>query len=798
MQKMKNVILVTAFLTSSYAHAQFGAGSPPMPLWATQLATFANLASPSDWVRPAMQGIQLRHAGNLEEAASTFKTALGQMRGQEANSDPRLIQYGPIRLDMLIAYGDVLNRLNRPDEALPVLQQAAAIEQDELEKREQRATPSMSYLDAMSALQATMSNAMNMARQMNRRFMVVESDADIPYEESLAEQLPDVLVTSLLLADSYSRLGDRKAVLSLFDTKFQSYLQRQSENTNPSARFNLDLTVEAACLRFSLILARVGPSAQQEQAFKCALDLNLANQRFVGTGATVSTIQAAVASQRRLFVGAYADQAIRNSPLDVLIQRRLIELIADSKGLATRYTQRIRQLLFHSKNPALVKLRTRFNELEDTRRQLPIEGSQAVVALVEWENARSAVMREALPHLNQEGLGDLFLDGATLLKLAQQKLKNEVLIGFSIYRPIDLTTMAPLAGRVLRYSVTEATVDIQDIGTQKEIESLVYRWRSAVAQGQDTTAVPLSHRLLGGLPDAVKAEKRWVIDPDGAISLVPFEALREAKGNLVIEGHSVSYVTSIASFANKPANSVTTPATALIIANPQFANNMTVSGGSSIARSVPTAAGTLLGHQNFTPLPHTAGEAAKVQEALMRIGVDSDMRLGSRATLDALNFKSAPRYLHIATHGIYMAPGTDPNSREFVRIATSIPGMQSALVFTPNGNGSIFTGADFARLPLAGTEMVVLSACDTGNGALNVGEAVESLRMAVEEAGAKSSVTSLWPVPSEATAQLMGTFYNQLGQGVTKVEALRYAKLELMKTHPAPDNWAGFLLSGER
>jgi hypothetical protein len=444
-----------------------------------------------------------------------------------------------------------------------------------------------------------------------------------------------------------------------------------------------------------------------------------------------------------------------------------------------------------------VKLRAKFDALENARKELPIVGTQAVTAMVEWENNRAALMNDALPSLNQEGLGDIFMDGATLLKRAQQKLGDEVLIGFSIYKPIDLKTLAPLSGRVLRYSVTKSAVEIQDIGTQKELESLVYRWRGAVAMGTDTASISLSERLLHGLPESVKSPKSWVIDPDGAISLVPFEALRETNGDLVIAGHTVRYVTSIASFASMSANTVTAAPTALVIANPQFALESKAFGASDITRSVPTATGALLGNLTFVPLPHTAMEAANVQESLKRLGVKSDMRLGSQATLDAMSFTTAPRYLHIATHGIYMAPGTDPNSKAFIKVATAIPGMQSALVFTPNAKGSIFTGADFARLPLTGTELVVLSACDTGNGSLNVGEGVASLRMAVEEAGAKSSVTSLWPVPSEATAQLMGSFYEQLGQGVSKAQSLRVAKLQLMKTNPDPSNWAGFLLTGQ-
>lgn len=124
----------------------------------------------------AKQGIQLRNEGKLEESAISFRPALTQMKAQESNSDPMVTHHGLTRMDMLIAYGDVLNRLNRPDEALPLLQQASAIEQDELNERAQRSTSSMSYLDAMSAMQATMSNAMNMARLINQKFIVVESD----------------------------------------------------------------------------------------------------------------------------------------------------------------------------------------------------------------------------------------------------------------------------------------------------------------------------------------------------------------------------------------------------------------------------------------------------------------------------------------------------------------------------------------------------------------------------------------------------------------------------------------------
>ena len=790
------IVFMAACIAASSANAQFPGTQQQLPQWPMFPGMNAKVPATPEWVTLANKGLELRLNGKFEESATTFNSAMTLMKAQEASSANTVMSSGVDSI-MLIAYGDVLNHLNRPDEAIPILLQAAALEKDELEVRAKRPESSMSFHDAMALVRSAFSMAVNMGRQMNRKQMVFESEGGIPFEDSLAQQLPDTLITSLLLADAYSRKDDRKQVQSLYDNEFQAYLRRQRVNNDAGAGLGQEFGIEAACIRFALVLARVGPSPQQEQAFKCALDQNLTNQRDIATTAIVGIAQESAASQRRLLVGAYADQVLKNAIGDLAVHRRLVELIADSKGLSTRYTQKIRQLLFHSDNRALVRLRPKFDELERTRNELPTNGAPAVKAMVDWENSRAALMQAALPQLNQEGLGDIFIDGATLLRRAQQKLGDEVLIGFSIYKPIDLKTMAPLPGRVLRYSVTKSAVEVQDIGSQKEVESLVYRWRSAIATGTEAASVPLSESLLRGLPESVKSAKSWLIDPDGAISLVPFEALSEANGDPIVVGHAVRYVTSFASFATAPVKSAKTAATALVIANPQFALDSKFAGVSSSARSVPTATGVLIENMTFKPLPHTAAEASNVQEALTRLGVKSDMRLGNDATLDSMSFSEAPRYLHIATHGIYMAPGTDPNSKEFMRVATVIPGMQSALVFTPNSKGSIFTGADFARLPLAGTELVVLSACDTGNGGLNVGEGVESLRLAVEEAGAKSSVTSLWPVPSEATALLMGSFYGKLGQGLSKVEALREAKLQIMKTYPAPSNWAGFLLAGQ-
>lgn len=105
--------------------------------------------------------------------------------------------------------------------------------------------------------------------------------------------------------------------------------------------------------------------------------------------------------------------------------------------------------------------------------------------------------------------------------------------------------------------------------------------------------------------------------------------------------------------------------------------------------------------------------------------------------------------------------------------------------------------SEIARLLLQNSELVVLSACDSGNGTVDVGEGMASLRRAVEPTGARASVTSLWSVPSDVTTKLMSNFYAYLAKGRGKCAALRQAKLDSFVINPDPYNWAGFVFAGQ-
>jgi len=248
----------------------------------------------------------------------------------------------------------------------------------------------------------------------------------------------------------------------------------------------------------------------------------------------------------------------------------------------------------------------------------------------------------------------------------------------------------------------------------------------------------------------------------------------------------------------------------------------------------PPTVAELLARHKVPRLPGFAREADAVTRALRRYRPDWAVKEFSGAAADeaALRRYPRPRLLYLITHGFFQAAlkpqYRNGRDRGLELVGTGLdrlpaplyredPRLRSGLVLAGanrfaerskrNLSDGVFTALEVQNLDLWGTELVVLSACETGMGEVQVGEGVLGLRRAFQHAGAKTVLASLWKVPDAETERLMTRFFELWLSGTPKSQALRTAQLELIaelrrSSDPArrsapPRLWAGFICHGE-
>lgn len=284
--------------------------------------------------------------------------------------------------------------------------------------------------------------------------------------------------------------------------------------------------------------------------------------------------------------------------------------------------------------------------------------------------------------------------------------------------------------------------------------------------------------------------------PDGKLTQLPFEVipLDDAAhgGDHVIDQFQISYVVTardVLRFSPLAAPR----GTAVVIADPDF----------------DLGPGTMTSEARFAQLPGSRREGEAIAR---RLGVQP--LVGPDAREDRLK-QLTPSVLHIATHGFFLEdpPRPDPaaalQANDVARLTSyENPLLRSGIALAganqwaagqplPGGEDGIVTSADVATMDLSATELVVLSACHTGSGSLQVGEGVQGLRSAFVAAGARALVMSLWTVPDEATVELMSRFYDSLLTGTPRAAALRDAQLALKRQGADVLAWGGFVCQGD-
>ena len=214
------------------------------------------------------------------------------------------------------------------------------------------------------------------------------------------------------------------------------------------------------------------------------------------------------------------------------------------------------------------------------------------------------------------------------------------------------------------------------------------------------------------------------------------------------------------------------------------------------------------GVSGFKDLRNTKDEVKKIEKTLVDNGFSVKAYLGSKGNAEsfvALDGKS-PSIVHIATHGFYYTPD-EAKDKDFLRGYTDAMSL-SGLVFA-GGNaawlgkknvdgvlGGVLTAKDIANLDFKGTDLLVLSACKTGQGKVTA-EGVFGLQRAFKKAGVGTIIMSLWNVDDKVTSEFMIAFYEQLtdkANNWNKRKAFEQTKEIIRKKHPDPYYWAAFVM----
>lgn len=349
---------------------------------------------------------------------------------------------------------------------------------------------------------------------------------------------------------------------------------------------------------------------------------------------------------------------------------------------------------------------------------------------------------------------------------------------------------------VVRQDTMAVKVLPKDVGLDEGIRLLkkgIYDFYGGNTDGSDeaydvlldqytASALNFYQQLIAPAEPLLK--ERLVIIPDGSLALLPFGVLLVSapeerynfeKYDYLVSRFSISYDYSATLWQAMAHKKLRNPGEPVLTMAPYYPGTEEELM-EEIALQEPPAPG-IIQRDSLSPLPQSGGEAFFIANLWK-----GNYLLGDSAQAKTL-MEAADKFriLHLATHA-------EDHEQE---------GEHSRIYFY--GNEPLYV-RDIYSLKL-NAEMVVLSACKTGTGELQLSEGVISLARAFIYAGAKSVATSLWKTNDGATSRIMKEFHSQLYIGQLKDKALQQAKQKYMSEYPGepahPFFWAGFIGMGD-
>jgi tetratricopeptide (TPR) repeat protein len=317
-------------------------------------------------------------------------------------------------------------------------------------------------------------------------------------------------------------------------------------------------------------------------------------------------------------------------------------------------------------------------------------------------------------------------------------------------------------------------------------------------------SLKLGKYLLEPLKGIIKDKPHWIISPNGPLATIAFETLRfENDKSLVIAQHQISYVQSLSILAQlqkreKNYEPLKNRNTLLAMGAPIYqettATNAPNTRDFKIASQMVMRGGDYSGalrqlNMNWQTLPGSLDELL----ALEKLFKETNPRIykqaeATEAHLQSLNengLLAQHRYLVFSAHGY---------------LSSKVPALSSIVLGQVNNPPEIdgyVTAGEWPSYDLK-SDLMVLSACETGLGKNIGGEGVIGLPYALYVAGNKNTLLTLWTISDRATTKFITSFFKKLKAGMGQIEALTATKREFLKDKDfsEPLYWAAFVLYG--
>jgi CHAT domain-containing protein len=463
--------------------------------------------------------------------------------------------------------------------------------------------------------------------------------------------------------------------------------------------------------------------------------------------------------------------------------------VINTKGFLLNNSSKIRNIISSSADEGL---KTTYNQWLETKENL----NQAYQMSKE-ELAQEKVNLDSLRRRADELERELSQKSANFKEAVDQKpgspedLQKELKAGEAGLEIVEVNEYKNgFTGneKYLALLLTSTDIKVVELGDGKQIDKAVGEFREKITNVKPENEAYA--QTWKALDEQLKGITKLYVSLDGIYHQLSINALKDADGKYLVDKYTIRFLgnTNDIPRIKQNENSVSKPTTAFLIGNPTYGKNGVVE-----------------------QLPGAEAEVKDINKLLITYKVKPTMLIGEKATEAKVKEINSPSILHIATHGYFLADLSQMETSKVLGVDISAakenPLLRSGVLlagcenvfdenYRPanNSENGVLTAYEAMSLRLDKTDLVVLSACETGLGSVKQGEGVYGLQRAFLIAGAKSIIMSLWSVSDAATMELMTLFYTNYAKTGNKMQAFSDAVKQLKTKYKEPFYWSAFIM----